>query len=166
MMSYSCSLTPISYMGNKILHVSCVVSKIWRGTDRRQTTDDAATEMEGSHTKCASLNMWQCHAISLDFKMLTLLVWTSLGRRFQIHILAVILFQSPSQQHQSVWANTWQRQQKLSTLKSTVYKYYNILTALWTLSGTTRVIWYQKKHSPTHTYRGHQSFIIFFLHLL
>jgi len=26
--------------------------------------------------------------------------------------------------------------------------------ALWTLSGTTRVSRYQKKHSPTHTYRG------------
>ena len=30
-------------------------------------------------------------------------------------------------------------------------------TALWNLSGTTRVSRYQKKHSPTHTHRGHQS---------
>jgi len=28
------------------------------------------------------------------------------------------------------------------------------------------VSWYQKKHSPTHTYRGHQSSLICFLHLL
>jgi len=33
----------------------------------------------------------------------------------------------------------------------------NHFTALWNLSGTTRVSWYQKKHSPTHTHRGHQS---------
>jgi len=29
-------------------------------------------------------------------------------------------------------------------------------TALWILSETTRVTQYQKKHSPTHTHRGHQ----------
>jgi len=34
---------------------------------------------------------------------------------------------------------------------------HNRFTALWILSGTTRVSWYQKKHSPTHTHRGHQS---------
>jgi len=39
-------------------------------------------------------------------------------------------------------------------------------TALWTSSGTTRVSQYQKKHSPTHTHRGHQSSLICFLHLL
>ena len=38
-------------------------------------------------------------------------------------------------------------------------------TALWILSGKTRVSWYQKKHSPTHTYRGHQSSLICFIHL-
>jgi len=38
--------------------------------------------------------------------------------------------------------------------------------ALWTLSRTTRVRWYQKKHSSTHTYRGHQLSLICFLHLL
>jgi len=38
--------------------------------------------------------------------------------------------------------------------------------ALWTLSGTTRVSRYQQKHSPTHTYRGSQSSLICFLHLL
>jgi len=38
--------------------------------------------------------------------------------------------------------------------------------ALWILSGTMRVSWYQKKHSPIHTYRGHQSSFISFLHLL
>jgi len=34
------------------------------------------------------------------------------------------------------------------------------------LSGTTRVCRYQKKHSPTQTFRGHQSSFISFLHLL
>ena len=33
------------------------------------------------------------------------------------------------------------------------------------LSGTTQVSWYQKKHSPTHTYPDQSSFICF-LHLL
>jgi len=32
-------------------------------------------------------------------------------------------------------------------------------TALLILSGTTRVSRYQKKHSPTHTHHGHQSFL-------
>jgi len=35
---------------------------------------------------------------------------------------------------------------------------------LW--SGTTRVGWYQKKHSPTHTHPDHQTSFIIFLHLL
>jgi len=35
--------------------------------------------------------------------------------------------------------------------------------ALWILSGTTRVSRYQKKHSPTYTYRGHQSSLTCFL---
>ena len=39
-------------------------------------------------------------------------------------------------------------------------------SSLWTLSRTTQVSRYQKKHSPTHTYRGHQSSLICFLHLL
>ena len=43
---------------------------------------------------------------------------------------------------------------------------HNHFTALWILSRTTRVSRYQKKHSPTHTYRGHQSSLIGFLHLL
>jgi len=34
---------------------------------------------------------------------------------------------------------------------------HNHFMALWILSGTTRVSRYQKKHSPTHTHRGHQS---------
>jgi len=34
------------------------------------------------------------------------------------------------------------------------------------LSGTTHVSWYQKKHSPTHTYLDHQSSFLFFFHLL
>jgi len=44
--------------------------------------------------------------------------------------------------------------------------YNNHFTALWILSGTTQGSWYQKKHSPTDTYRGHQSSLICFLHLL
>jgi len=40
---------------------------------------------------------------------------------------------------------------------------HNRFTALWILSGTTWVSWYQKKHSPTHTYRGHQSSLICFI---
>jgi len=43
---------------------------------------------------------------------------------------------------------------------------HNHFTALWILSGTTQVSQYQKKHSPTHTYRGHQSSLICFIHLL
>jgi len=42
----------------------------------------------------------------------------------------------------------------------------NCFPALWILSETTRVSWYQKKHAPTHTYRGHQSSLICFLCLL
>ena len=33
---------------------------------------------------------------------------------------------------------------------------HNRFTALWILSGTTRVSQYQKKHSPTHTRCGHK----------
>ena len=33
---------------------------------------------------------------------------------------------------------------------------HNRFTALWILSWTTQVSWYQKKHSPTHTHHGHQ----------
>ena len=43
---------------------------------------------------------------------------------------------------------------------------HNRFTAFWILSGTTRVSRYQKKHSPSHTYCGHQSSIICFIHLL
>jgi len=46
------------------------------------------------------------------------------------------------------------------------YYYCNHFTALWTLSGKTQVSQYQKKHSSTHTYRGHQSSLICFFHLL
>jgi len=46
------------------------------------------------------------------------------------------------------------------------HKTHNHFMALWTLSGTTRVSRYQKKHLPTHTYRGHQSSLICFLYLL
>jgi len=53
-MSYSCSPTPISYTGDEISRVSHIVSEIWRGTDRQQTTH-SVTKTKGSDTKCASL---------------------------------------------------------------------------------------------------------------
>jgi len=31
---------------------------------------------------------------------------------------------------------------------------------------STRLSWYQKKHSPTHTYHGHKSSLICFMHLI
>jgi len=43
---------------------------------------------------------------------------------------------------------------------------HNHFTAVWILSGTTQMSWYQKKHSPTHTYPGHKSSLNSFLHLL
>jgi len=43
---------------------------------------------------------------------------------------------------------------------------HNRFMASWILSGTTRASRYQKKHSPTHTHRGHQSSLICFVHLL
>ena len=43
-----------------------------------------------------------------------------------------------------------------STCKQHTHK-HNHFTALWNLSGTTRLSRYQKKQSPTHTHRGHQS---------
>ena len=43
---------------------------------------------------------------------------------------------------------------------------HNCFTALWILSRTTCMSRYQKKHSPTYTYRDHQSSSICFLHIL
>ena len=43
---------------------------------------------------------------------------------------------------------------------------HNRFTALWNLSGTTRVSRNQKKHSPTYTYRGNQLSLICFISLL
>jgi len=42
---------------------------------------------------------------------------------------------------------------------------HNHLIALWILSGITQVSWYQKQHSPTHTYPDHQLSFICFFHL-
>jgi len=50
-------------------------------------------------------------------------------------------------------------------LKSDIMDFLRF-TDLWILSGTTWVSWYQKKHSPAHTYRGHQSSLVCLLHLL
>jgi len=41
---------------------------------------------------------------------------------------------------------------------------HNHFMAPWILSGKTWVSRYQKKHSPTYTYRGHQSSLICFIH--
>jgi len=49
------------------------------------------------------------------------------------------------------WSVTWTVPSKSTDLLHT-----HTHTALWILSGTTRVSRYQKEHSPTHTYRGHQ----------
>ena len=46
------------------------------------------------------------------------------------------------------------------------YYYYNHFTALWILSGTTGWADTRKKHSTTHTFRGHQSSLICISHLL
>ena len=43
---------------------------------------------------------------------------------------------------------------------------HNHFTALWILSGTTWMSWYQKKYSPTHTYCAHQSSLICFFHII
>jgi len=44
--------------------------------------------------------------------------------------------------------------------------YYCYFMAVWILSRTIWVSRYQKKHSPTHTFCGHQSSLICFFHLL
>ena len=43
---------------------------------------------------------------------------------------------------------------------------HNRFMAVWILSGTTQLSRYQKKNSPSHTYSGHQSSLICFIHLL
>jgi len=43
---------------------------------------------------------------------------------------------------------------------------HNRFMALWILFQTTWVSQYQKKHSPTHIYHGHQSSLICFIHLI
>jgi len=40
------------------------------------------------------------------------------------------------------------------------HAHINCFMALWILSATTQVSRYQKKHSPTHTYHGHQSCLL------
>jgi len=60
---------------------------------------------------------------------------------------------SPKMLFQTSWKANLQTPVYLETHTQT----HNRFTALWNLSGTTRVSRYQKKHSPTHTYMGHQS---------
>jgi len=48
---------------------------------------------------------------------------------------------------------------KISCCNRETHTHTHRFTALWILYGTTRVSRYQKKHSPTHTHRGHQSFL-------
>jgi len=57
-------------------------------------------------------------------------------------------------------------QNKKTANNNNYHYHYNHFMTLWILTGKTRVRWYQKKHSPTHTYHGHQSSLICFLHLL
>jgi len=54
----------------------------------------------------------------------------------------------------------------LSTLNLENTHTHNRFMALWILSGKTLVSQYQKKHSPTYTYHGHQSSLICFIHLI
>ena len=54
----------------------------------------------------------------------------------------------------------------LSAFNQWLSHIHNRFTALLSLSWATRVSWYQKTHSPTHTRCGHQSSLICFLHLL
>jgi len=58
-------------------------------------------------------------------------------------------------------------QQSMSLLSFDTHTHtHTTVLQLSGLSGTTRVRRYQKKHSPTHTYRGHQSSLICFQRLL
>jgi len=55
----------------------------------------------------------------------------------------------------------------LTAVTAHIYTHtHNHFMALRTLSGTTWVSRYQKKHSPTHTYCVHRSSLICFIHLL
>ena len=66
----------------------------------------------------------------------------------------------------------WRPEFEFSGINSGIWYYCLLLLLLpqpfygSLLFGTTRVSRYQKKHSPSHTYHGHQSFLICFLHLL
>ena len=55
---------------------------------------------------------------------------------------------------QNIRSSRMHRMQKCTVVNSHTHSHF---TALWILSGTTRVSRYQKKHSPNHTHRGHQS---------
>ena len=56
----------------------------------------------------------------------------------------------------SLWG-TWQSRPQPNNFVKIATHTHNRFMALWNLSGTTRVSRYQKKHSLTHTHRGHQS---------
>jgi len=67
------------------------------------------------------------------------------------------------------WRNVWSMKWRVPGQEVEQRKHtytHNHFTALWILSGTTPVSRYQNKHSPTYTYRGHQSSLMCFLHLL
>ena len=51
-------------------------------------------------------------------------------------------------------------------MQESVYNIWHTRPFNGLLSGTTRVGWHQKKHSPTHTHPDHQASFINFLHLL
>jgi len=58
------------------------------------------------------------------------------------------------------------RRRRPKNEKKHTHTHNHFMVALWTSSGTTRVTRFKKKHSPTYTYRGHQSSFICFIHLL
>ena len=64
------------------------------------------------------------------------------------------------------WSITLTFTLTLITLVIPLQHTHNRFVALWILSGTTWVSRYQKNHSPTHTYHGHHSSLICFIHLL
>jgi len=93
-----------------------------------------------------------------------------------IKSIALIINQSNSTAASDLWlwSTEWEKlilyknyhKKHTHTCAHTHTPTHNRFTALWNLAGTTWVSRYQKKHSPTHTYHGHQSSLICFLHLL
>jgi len=76
----------------------------------------------------------------------------------------------------NVWVDIWwelvqtpefMRLQSVQQVTISTWVSLAMFTMAWHWwAGTTRVSWYQKKHSPTHTYPDHQPSFISFLHRL